>query len=275
MNRTRVVFACLCVVLLTVAAFCQEPAQPQAPAPPQQTAPASQQPAPSTPDATASPDKSNSKDKDEKPAKSKDRLFFALPNFNTVEGGKAAPLTAGQKFKLVARGAFDPAQIPWYAAIAGIGQANNSEPGFGQGAEGYGKRFAATAADGTIENFFVGAIFPSMLHQDPRFYPTSEGGFFRRATYAASRIVITRSDSGKKQFNFSEVLGSAAASAISTYSYHPHPGYHPQPGVDVPYIASDRTLKNTAQVWGSQMGYDAITLVIKEFWPDLRKKMKK
>jgi len=211
-----------------------------------------------------------------KPEKSKDRLFFALPNFNTVEpGGKVLPMTAGQKFKLVARGAFDPAQIPWYAAIAGINQAENSEPGFGQGAAGYGKRFGATAADGVIENFFVGAIFPSMLHQDPRFFPTTTGGFFRRASYAASRIVITRSDSGKKQFNFSEVLGSAAASAISTYSYHPHPGYHPEAGMNVPYIASDRTLTNTAKVWGSQMGYDAITLVIKEFWPDLRRKVKK
>src|SRR5271155_3779131 len=135
---------------------------------------------------------------------SNDRPFLALPNFLTIENtGKSEPLTAGQKFKVVARGSFDPVQIVWYAALSGISQAENSEPGFGQGAEGYGKRYGAYAADGTIENFFVGAIFPSMLHQDPRFFQSSKGGFFKRFTYAASRIVITRGDSGKKEFNFS------------------------------------------------------------------------
>jgi hypothetical protein len=207
---------------------------------------------------------------------SKDRLFFALPNFLTVENaGNVPPLTAGQKFKVVARGSFDPVQIVWYAALSGISQAENSEPGFGQGWAAYGKRYGAYAADGTIENFFVGAILPSVLHQDPRFFPKTEGSFINRAGYAVSRIVVTRGDSGHHQFNFSEIFGSAIASAISTYSYHPHPGYHPETGVNVPYIASDRTLKNTASVWGSQVGYDTITLVIKEFWPDIRRKLKK
>jgi hypothetical protein len=207
---------------------------------------------------------------------SKDRLFFALPNFLTVENsGNVPPLTAGQKFKVVARGSFDPVQIVWYAALSGISQAENSEPGFGQGWAAYGKRYGAYAADGTIENFFVGAILPSVLHQDPRFFPKTGGSFTNRAGYAVSRIVVTRGDSGHHQFNFSEIFGSAIASAISTYSYHPHPGYHPETGVNVPYIASDRTLKNTASVWGSQVGYDTITLVIKEFWPDIRGKLKK
>jgi hypothetical protein len=204
---------------------------------------------------------------------SKDRLFFALPNFLTVENGNLAPLTAGQKFKVVAQGAFDPVQIVWYAALSGIGQAENSEPGFGQGWEAYGKRYGAYAADGTIENFFVGAILPSVLHQDPRFFPKADGSFFSRAEYAVTRIVITRSDSGHRQFNFSEVFGAAIASSISTYSYHPHPGY--TPGQSTPYIASDRTLRNTASVWGSQMGYDTITIAIKEFWPVIRGKIKK
>jgi len=205
---------------------------------------------------------------------SKDRLFFALPNFLTVENaGNVPPLTAGQKFKVVAQGTFDPVQIVWYAALSGIGQAENSEPGFGQGWEAYGKRYGAYAADGTIENFFVGAIMPSMLHQDPRFFPKAEGSFFSRAEYAVSRIVITRSDSGHRQFNYSEVFGAGLASAISTYSYHPHPGY--TPGQTTPYIASDRTLRNTASVWGSQVGYDTITIVIKEFWPVIRGKIKK
>ncbi len=203
---------------------------------------------------------------------SKDRLFFALPNFLTLENaGQVPPLTAGQKFKVVAKGSFDPIQIVWYGALSALSQAENSEPGFGQGWEAYGKRYGAYAADGTIENFFVGAIFPSMLHQDPRYFQNGHGSFFHRTEYAVSRIFITRSDSGRREFNASEIFGAAVSSVISTYSYHPHPPYRPGPE----FIASDRTLKNTASVWGSQVGYDTLTLVIKEFWPDIRRKIRK
>lgn len=228
---------------------------------------------------TKSPDtKNTAKDQASKDAntKSNDRLFFALPNFLTVENAaNVPPLTAGGKFKLVGRSAFDPVQFVWYGALAGISQAENSEKGYGQGAEGYGKRYGAYFADGTIENFFVGAIFPSMLRTDPRYFQSGQGTFTHRTWYAVSRAVVTRSDSGRSVFNASEIFGSAVASAVSTYSYHPHPGYHPVEGMNVPYIASDRTLKNTASVWGSQVGYDTITFVIKEFWPDVRRKLMK
>jgi len=207
---------------------------------------------------------------------SKDRLFFALPNFLTLENaGQVPPLTSWQKYKAVAKGSFDPIQIVWYGALSAISQAENSEPGFGQGWEAYGKRYGAYAADGTIENFFVGAILPSVLHQDPRYFQNGHGSFFNRTEYAVSRIFITRTDSGRNQFNYSEIVGSAMAAAISTYSYHPHPGYHPVPGMNVPYVASDRTLTNTASVWGTQVGYDTLTLVIKEFWPDIRRRIRK
>jgi hypothetical protein len=194
-------------------------------------------------------------------ATSKDRLFYALPNFLTLENaGKVPPLTAGQKFKVVAQGSFDPVQVVWYGFLSGVSQAENSEPGYGQGAEGYGKRYGAYFADGTIENFFTGAILPSVFRQDPRYFQSGRGTFWDRTGYAISRIFITRGDSGKNQFNVSEVFGSAIAASISTYSYHPK---------------ADRTLPNTASVWGSQVGYDTITLVVKEFWPDIRRKIKK
>jgi hypothetical protein len=265
---------CVAVVcVLITAAFCsaqsapppatgtvQEPAQAQ---------PVAQPAAAPTPPSVESQKQDKDKPGAKDPGKansatatsSNDRLFFALPNFLTVDkNGKILPLTAGQKFKIVARGAFDPVQIPWYAVLAGISQAQDSEPGYGQGAEGYGKRLGAYAADGTIENFFVGAILPSVFRQDPRFFPSGHGSFLSRAGYAVSRIVVTRGDSGRREFNVSEVLGSAISSSISTYSYHPR---------------EDRTLGNTASVWVSQMGYDAITIVLKEFWPDIRRKMKK
>jgi len=204
---------------------------------------------------------------------SNDRLFYALPNFLSLENaGQVPPLTSGQKFKVVARGSFDYVLYPWYGSLAGISQAENSEPGFGQGAAGYGKRFASAFADGTIENFITGAVLPSLLHQDPRFFQSGKGTFMRRSGYAVSRIFITRTDSGGSQFNYSEVVGSALSAAISTNTYHPkstiiNTASGPR------FYGSDRTLKNTASVWGSQVGYDTVTIIVKEFWPDIHRKL--
>ena len=229
---------------------------------------------------TASPDKATTGQdatatdtSSSKSSATSERLLFAMPNFLTVaNGGKVPPLTPKQKFALVARGAFDSFQYPWYGAIALIGQAQNTEPAYGQGLEGYGKRYATSFADGTIENFIVGAAFPSILHQDPRFYQSEDGGVAHRAGYAVSRIFITRSDSGHKQFNFSEVFGSATASAISTFSYHPRSTFVTTP-TGIKFIPSDRTLSNAASVWASQVGYDTLTILIKEFWPDIQRKL--
>jgi hypothetical protein len=231
------------------------------------TSAAQQTPPPNPPVSQQSQPADQSKDAPDKktPGKnegtSNDRLFYALPNFLTLENtGQVPPLTVGQKFKVVTRGSFDYIQVPWYAFLSGISQAENSEPGYGQGAQGYGKRFGAAFADGTIENYITGAILPSLLRQDPRFFQSGQGGFWHRTGYAVSRTVVTRTDSGHEQFNFSEVFGSAVSAAISTYSYHP---------------SADRTLSNTASVWGTQVGYDTITIVVKEFWPDIRRKLKK
>ncbi len=205
------------------------------------------------------PEEKQEQKEEEKTGTSNDRLFWTLPNFLTVGTQNIPPLSAGQKFKVVARSAFDYIEYPWYAAIAGIGQAENSEPAYGQGAEGYGKRYGTSFADGTIENFMVGAALPSLLHQDPRYYELGKGGFWHRTGYALSRLVITRSDSGQREFNYSEVLGSGASAAISTYSYHP---------------SAERTASNTMSVWGTQVSYDALTYFIREFWPDIHRKFR-
>jgi hypothetical protein len=212
---------------------------------------------------------------------SNDRLFYALPNFLTLENaGQMPPLTAGEKFKVVFLGSFDYIQIPWYGFLSGISQAENSEPGYGQGAEGYGKRFGAAFADGTIENFMVGAVFPSMLRQDPRYYQLGKGSFMHRTEYAVSRSFVTRTDSGHEQFNYSEIVGGMVSAAFSTNTYHPRAfittRYDPTTGT-LTYIhnASDRTLPNTASVWGTQLGYDTLTLVVKEFWPDVHRWMQR
>ena len=247
------------------AATCSGQGKPDSPAPKQSAAPSSP---PSSTEKAQAPDKSDkSKDAQGKDAQgqptgiSNDRLFFTLPNFLTLENAnQVPPLTTGQKFKVVARSSFDYVQYPWYGFLAGISQAENSEPGYGQGAAGYGKRFGAAAADGTLENFLTSAVFPSLLCQDPRFFQSGEGGFWHRTGYAMSRVIITRGDSGRSQANYSEIIGSALSAGISTYSYHPR---------------TDRTVRNSASVWGSQIGYDTLTYVVKEFWPDIRRKIQK
>ena len=189
-----------------------------------------------------------------------DRLFYVLPNYLTVENSKhIPPLTTGQKFKLVALGTFDPVEYPYVGVLALIDQAENTDPSFRQGFVGYAKRYGAAYADTAIENFMVGAVFPSLLHQDPRYYQSGKGGFFRRAGHAALQVFITRSDSGKKQFNYSELAGSALAAALSN-TYHP-----PQ----------DRTALNSANIWLTQIWGDAVSYELKEFWPDIRRKLHK
>jgi hypothetical protein len=189
-----------------------------------------------------------------------DRIFWTLPNYLTVENAKnTPPLTTGQKFKLVALGTFDPVEYPYVGVLAGIDQAENTDPSFGQGFKGYAKRFGAAFADTTIENFMVGAIFPSLLRQDPRYYQLGKGGFWHRAGYAALRIFITRTDSGKTQFNYSEWAGSAVAAALSNTYHPPH----------------DRNALNSANIWVTQLWGDAVSYELKEFWPDIRRKLHK
>ena len=233
-----------------------QPDQPPATAPgqqQQQTPPAATPAQPQT-----QPGQTSEGTKDQKnQGTSNDRLFFALPNFLTLENSAhVPPLTAGQKFKVATRSSFDYVQYPWYAALAAISQAENSEPAYGQGAEGYAKRFGTAFADGTIENYMVNAVVPSVLRTDPRYYQLGKGTFVHRTGYALSRLFITRTDSGHNTFNFGEIMGSGMGAAISTYSYHP---------------AADQTFSNTASVWGTQVAYDAIRIVLNEFWPDIRR----
>src|SRR5271156_132604 len=232
--------------------------------PAQQPQPAARSTPPSPTPATGSQkptDGSNAASQLQPDQGTKDRLFFALPNFLSLENSAhVPPMTVKQKFQVSVRSSFDYVQYPWYGLLAGISQARDSEPGYGQGAEGYAKRYASQFADGTIENFMVNAVVPSLLRTDPRYYQMGRGSVLKRTGYALSRLVVTRTDSGHNTFNVGEIGGSFAAAAISTYSYHPE---------------ADRTLSNTATVWGAQVGYDAIRIVLNEFWPDLRRKFHK
>lgn len=189
-----------------------------------------------------------------------DRLFWTLPNFMTLENvNHITPLTTAQKFKLVARSSFDPVEFPYYAFLAGIGQADNSEAGYGQGWLGYAKRYGSNFADGTSENFFVGAVFPSLFREDPRYFQNGKGTFLHRAGYAVTRVVVTRADSGHTTINLSELAGAGTAAGLSNL-------YHPE---------GDRGVSNTMSTWATQMGWDVVSDMVKEFWPDIRRKVHK
>lgn len=189
-----------------------------------------------------------------------DRLFWVLPNYLTVENlNQSEPLSAGTKFKLSAKTMSDPVTISFLAGIALMGQARNSDPSYGQGFKGYEKRFGTIYADSGIGTLMTTSVFPTLLHQDPRYFQLDTGGTWHRAMYSMSRILVTRADSGELQFNYSEIVGNAVAAGISNT-------YHPQ---------SQRTLGNTVSVWGTDILLNMVCNVAKEFWPDIRRKMSK
>ena len=136
------------------------------------------------------------------------RIFGLVPSHNTLpDQSMVAPLRTGEKFRLATADSFDPTAFVLAGLYAGFGQLDHQYPEFGLGASGFAKRYATAYGDQVIGNYMVEAIFPAMLHQDPRYYRMAHGGFIKRTAYAVSRILITRSDSSAEQFNYSQVGG--------------------------------------------------------------------
>jgi hypothetical protein len=187
------------------------------------------------------------------------RIFGILPNYRTIPDTleHVEPLSSGEKWKLATMESFDPASFLLAGALAGLGQREHQFPSWGQGAKGYSRRFGAAVADQVVGDYLTGAIFPVLLHQDPRYFRTGHGTLFRRIRYAVGRIAITRTDAGSNQANYSEFLGNAVAAGIAN--------------VYIP--AADRTVGDTAQKLGMQLATDAFFNVLKEFWPDIHHKL--
>ncbi len=152
-------------------------------------------------------------------AEEKQRLAGFLPNFFVTYDWHAAPLSPRQKYELAWRTTLDPASLIVDGAIAGVQQAQNDYSAYGQGAAGYGKRFGAAFADSAVGDFLGGAILPSLLHQDPRYFCKGTGTIQRRALYALSAAVICHGDNGHWQPNYSGVFGDLAAGGISNLYY--------------------------------------------------------
>lgn len=153
-------------------------------------------------------------------AQEKQRVLGVFPNFYTSYMWKAEPLTTKQKFQLAWRASIDPVTFLSTGAIAGIQQWDDDFNEYGQGAEGYAKRYGANYADGFLGVMIGGAILPSILRQDPRYFYKGTGSIRSRALYALSTVVICRGDNGRWQPNYSNVLGTLAAGGISN-AYYP------------------------------------------------------
>ena len=181
-----------------------------------------------------------------------------IPNFRTVSTDqRLPPQTVRQKFTTATQDSFDYSSIFIPAVIAGYSLGTTADPEFGGGGVGYGRYLWHAVVDQTSENYLVEAIVPSITHQDSRFYTLARGGTTKRAVYALTRVVVTRSDSGKEVFNSSEVFGSGISAGLSSL-------YYP---------TRERSFGNTGKQWGLDIGIDAVSFAFKEFYPDLNQKL--
>ena len=165
------------------------------------------------------------------------------------------PLTDGEKFNVAAEDAFDRGTFALAAAFGGQSQLANDNRSFGQGAAGFGRYFGTAYGDLVIGDYMTEAIFPVLLHQDPRYFRRGTGKVWSRLGYAMGQIFWTHTDSGGMQFNYSEIVGNSVASAISTT-----------------YYTDNRTAGSAGSKLGMQIGVDMAANVLKEFWPDIERK---
>jgi len=186
------------------------------------------------------------------------RILGIVPNFRAVSAdAHLPPQTVKDKFTSATLDSFDYSAFIFAGILAGVSQIQNSYPEFHQGAAGYGRYYWHTLADQTNENLQVEFLWPVALHQDTRYYTLGHGGFIKRTGYSFSRILITRTDSGGRAFNASEVMGAGSAAGISNF-------YYP---------SADRTWTKTGQRWATSIGLDGLTFIAKEFWPDINNKI--
>ena len=185
------------------------------------------------------------------------RILGIIPNFRSVSTDeKLPPMSVKQKFLTATDDSFDYSSIFIPAALAGYSMGRDATPEFRQGAVGYGRYFWHSALDQTSENYMVEFVFPVITHEDNRYYTLGRGGFLKRTGYALSRALVTRSDSSRETFNVSEVVGAGVSSGLSNF-------YYP---------SRERSFGNTGSEWGIDIGIDAASFVVKEFWPDINRK---
>jgi hypothetical protein len=191
--------------------------------------------------------------KDERDPQTK-RILGIIPNFRAISTDeKLPPQSVKEKFVTATEDSFDYSSVFIPLLLAVYSQQTNATPEFGHGGPAFARYFWHDAVDQTSENYMVEFVVPVVTHEDTRYYTLGRGGFMKRTGYALSRAVVTRSDSGKNVFNASEVVGAGASAGLSSL-------YYP---------TRERSFGNTGKEWGIDVGIDAASFVVKEFWPDI------
>jgi hypothetical protein len=187
------------------------------------------------------------------------RIYGVLPNNRMTENSYPfQKITAKEKISISIKDSIDIPVYPTAALFAALYQIENSNPSFGQGMAGYAKRFGTAYGDQVIGNVMTEGLFPAVFHEDPRYFRLGEGTKWHRALYAVSQIFVTKMDSGRKSFNLEEWGGNSTAVAISNL-----------------YYPDTRDAKDNAEKLMIQCATDAFSNVLKEFWPDVKRKLHK
>jgi hypothetical protein len=147
------------------------------------------------------------------------RIAGIIPNFYSSYDWNAPPMLAKQKFQLSIRSIIDPVSFLSVAGIAGAEQYENVFPAYGGGIEGYGRRYGAALANHVSGTLLGRAVYPSIFHQDPRYFYKGKGTIGSRALYAICAAVVAKGDKGRWEPNYSRVLGHFSAAAISNLYY--------------------------------------------------------
>ena len=191
------------------------------------------------------------------PAPDDKRIYGVLANYRTAGYmQKYEPITAKEKFKIATGDSFSWNIFLLSGAFAGLDQIEDTNPSFHQGLKGYAHYYWTAMIDQALGNYMTEAIFPTLLHEDPRYFRRGEGGAFMRTRWAIGQIFWTRKDSGGYEINYSELAGNAVAAGISNL-----------------YYPDSRTASQNVEKWGTQVGTDLISNVLKEFWPDFKRKV--
>jgi hypothetical protein len=177
------------------------------------------------------------------------RKSYVYPDLATSAG----PLSSKEKFELFVSKTVAAPQILSSAAAAGISEARGTFSGYGQGGEGFGKRFGAFWATGASSQFFGTFLLPAALHEDPRYFVGLNGGWKARAGHALRRVVVIRTDGGVERFNLPGILGPLLAESLAN-SYLPD---------------DERTTSKTFQRYGIRIGFGAVNNLFKEYWPSI------
>ena len=211
------------------------------------------------PEAPSTAKKKNQKTKEELEIERREqsqRMLGVIPQYSVTSRHDAPALTPSEKFRLMARGTINPFEFVATGLQAGLSQATDEFPEYGQGAEGYGKRYGASFADQTSSQFFSNFFYPVLFKEDPRYFRLGEGTFKHRIVYSLEQEFVVVKDDRSRGFNFSNVLGAFTSGSISNL-------YYPE---------AERGWSNTMSRSAIALAYGSAGGLIDEFWPDVQKK---